>query len=171
MNLLINKWLRKHFLLNKFTFSVCFSTTQESSTITSLLLYFYLKPGNYLTFFNDHTGKFHSTKLLSKNKFYLLSKSFTVTIMAQIVLEFIFSLTNNKSYFFEKCLLFVQTNIEFLVDVVPDDELEFECSVSRLSVVEELRILDFGLISSKLTPLVSGTNAKLNKKPKAAIMA
>ena len=92
--------------------------------------------------------------------------------MAQIVLEFIFSLTNNKSYFFfEKCLLFVQTNIEFLVDVVPDDELEFECSVSRLSVVEELRILDFGLISSKLTPLVSGTNAKLNKKPKAAIMA
>ena len=171
MNFLINKWLRKRILLNKFTFSVCFST-QESSTITSLYLNFYLKTGNYLTFFNDHTGKFHSTKLLSKNKFYLSSKSFTVTVMAQIVLEFIFSLTNNKSYFFfEKCLLFVQTNIEFLVDVVPDDELEFECSVSRLSVVEELRILDFGLISSKLTPLVSGTNAKLNKKPKAAIMA
>ena len=111
-NLLINKWLRKHFLLNKFTFSVCFST-QESTTLTSLFLNFYVKTGNYLTFFlYQHTGRFHSTKLLSKNKFYLLSKSFTVTIMAQIVLEFIFSLTNNKSSFLSN--LFFLKNVYFL---------------------------------------------------------
>ena len=113
MNLLINKWLRKHILLNKFTFSVCFSTTQESTTLTSLFLNFYVKTGNYLTFFlYQHTGRFHSTKLLSKNKFYLLSKSFTVTIMAQIVLEFIFSLTNNKSSFLSN--LFFLKNVYFL---------------------------------------------------------
>ena len=113
MNLLINKWLRKHILLNKFTFSVCFST-QESTTLTSLFLNFYVKTGNYLTFFlyYHHAGRFHSTKLLSKNKFYLISKSYTVTIMAQIVLEFIFSLTNNKSLFLSN--LFFLKNVYFL---------------------------------------------------------
>ena len=137
MNLLINKWLRKHFLLNKFTFSVCFST-QESSTITSLFLNFYVKTGNYLTCFNDHTGKFHSTKLLSKNKFYLSSKSFTVTIMAQIVLEFIFSLTNNKSYFFLK-------NVYFLFKPI----LNFSSTLSlMMNLNSNVQFQDFPLLKN-----------------------
>ena len=137
MNLLINKWLRKHFLLNKFTFSVCFST-QESSTITSLFLNFYVKTGNYLTFFlYHHTGRFHSTKLLSKNKFYLLSKSFTVTIMAQIVLEFIFSLTNNKSYFLK--------NVYFLFKPI----LNFSSTLSlMMNLNSNVQFQDFPLLKN-----------------------
>ena len=45
--------------------------------------------------------------------------------------------------------------------LLPDDD----------TVDDVFKILLFGLISSKLTPLVSGTKAKLNRKPKAAKMA